>query len=164
MVIHLVACWFFIYSFMELAYLHDHKFIMALLNQPKSWINNPKGWHIDVAELTIDIWWISLSQLIGVLTGFILSLAMSIRKHWYWLNSLIVFFVAFSLQRFNLFGWHYVNGIFLAPGRLFKEYSIGYFLVNGLIMLAPGLLLLFLGASVKFIEGKPPGVSIPESC
>jgi len=149
---------------MMFGYLHDHKFLVSLLNQPKDWINNFRSRHFDPGELTIDIIWLSLSKPIGALACFLISLAISIKKRWYWINSLIVFLVAFLLQRFHLFGWYYLSGIFLAPGSLFKEYTIGYFLVNGLIMLALGMLFLFLGVSVKFIEGKPPSVTAPESC
>ncbi|MDB5005761.1 MAG: hypothetical protein JWP45_154 [Mucilaginibacter sp.] len=39
----------------------------------------------------------------------------------------------------------------MAPGAVFKEYSIGYFLVNGLVMLTIGLLLFFLKWPMQLI-------------
>ena len=151
MVIHLIAYWFFIHSFLMFSYLHDNKFLMILLNHSKSWFNNPKGWRFDVSSFSIDMLWINLSKPIGLLTGFLISLAITIKKRWYWVNSLIVFLVAALLLRFHLFGWHYLSYVFLAPGSVFKEYSIGYFLVNGLVMLTIGLMLFFLKWPTQFI-------------
>jgi hypothetical protein len=150
--IHLIACGFFIYSFLVFSYLHDHKFLMGFLNRPKNWFHNPQNWHFDISTFSNAALWISLSKPLGLLIGFLISLAITIKKHWYWVNSLIVFFVAFLLLRYNLFGWHYLSYVFLVPGSLFKEYSIGYFLVNGLLMLAIGLLLFFLRRVQQFIN------------
>ena len=151
MLVHLIACWFFIYSFLIFSYLHDHQFLMNFLNQPKSWFDHPKSWHFDPSKLTIDLLWINLSKGVGLLAGFLTSLAIAIKKHWYWINSLIVFLVAILLLKFDIFSWQYLRRIFLAPGSLFKGYSIGYFLVNGSIMLAIGIMLFFLKRIENFI-------------
>jgi hypothetical protein len=55
-------------------------------------------------------------------------------------------------MRFDLFGWHFLKYIFLKPGLLFKS-DIAFYLTNGLIMLAIGLLLFFMKWSVRFING-----------
>jgi hypothetical protein len=147
--IHLCACWFFIYSFQVLVYLHDYNFVSIILKYPK----NPEKWPFDAHRFYNDILWLGLSKYIGLLTGFLISLAICIKRHWFWLNSLIVFLVAFLLSRFYLFGWRYLKHIFLAPGSLFKENSFRYFLVNGLIMLIIGLVLFFLSYWAKFMTG-----------
>ena len=125
---------------------------MVLLNHPKNWYNDPQNFHFNASDLSIDLLWINLSKPSGLLTGFLISLAITIKKHWYWVNSLIVFLTASLLLRYHLFGWYYLSYIFQAPGSIFKAYSIGYFLVNGLIMLTIGLLLFFLKWPVQFIS------------
>jgi len=132
---------------------------MRLLDHPKTWLNNPENWFKDPKNrnftptvIAIDALWISLSKPIGLLTGFLISLAITIKKHWYWVNSLIVFLLASLLLRYHLFGWNYLSYIFMALGAVFKEYSIGYFLVNGLVMLTIGLMLFFLKQVQKFIS------------
>ncbi|MDB5005760.1 MAG: hypothetical protein JWP45_153 [Mucilaginibacter sp.] len=81
---------------------------MALLNHPKNWFNNPKGWRFDPSSLNIDALWINLSKPIGLLIAFSISLAITAKKSWYWVNSLIVFLAAALLLRFHLLGWHYL--------------------------------------------------------
>ena len=156
-VIHLIACWFFIYSFLMFSYLHDHEFLQLVLNHPKNWFKDPQIRHFNASAIFIDALWISLSKPIGLLTGFLISLTIVIKKKWYWVNSLIVFLVAILLLRYHLFGWHYLSYVFMAPGSLFKEYSIWYFLTNGLVMLAIGMLILFLKQVQQFIN--PTAVS-----
>jgi len=154
-VLHLIACGFFIYAFLEMFVLHDFKYVMNLMN-------HGGRRDIDGSRLANDLMWNNLSPLIGLLTGFLVSLAIAIKKHWHWINSLIVFLIAYLLWRFDLFGWRYLKHIFLAPGSLFKDYTIGYFLVNGLVMLAIGLLLFFSRRLVQFIipvvSGKGGGI------
>ena len=157
MVIHLIACGFFIYSFIMFSYLHDHENLIKILNPPKNWFNNPKNIPYDPSKIAIDAFWINLSKPIGLFAGFLISLAITIKRQWYWVNSLLVFLMSILLLRYHLFGWHYLHYIFLAPGSIFKEYSVGYFLVNGLLMLTIGLLLFFLRRLQQFTI--PIGVS-----
>jgi hypothetical protein len=62
------------------SYVHDNKFLMALLNHPKNWFNNPKGWRFDPSSLDIDALWINLSKPIGLLIAFSISLAITAKK------------------------------------------------------------------------------------
>jgi len=151
-IVHLVACGFFIYSFKMFSYLHDNKFLMGLLNHPKNWIANPQNWHFNAITLSYDLLWIGLSQVVGLLVGFMISLMITIKNQWYWVNSLIVFVLGMIFSKFNLFGWKYLKIIFLTPGSFFKDYSIGYLLVNGLVMLTIGCLLFFLRWPKHFIN------------
>jgi hypothetical protein len=151
-VVHLIGCWFFIYSFFILSYLHDREFLLSFLNYTEYGTRLPQNWHFDASKLTIFLLWNGSSKAIGLLTAFLISITIVIKKRWYWVNSLIVFSVAILLLRYNLFGWDYLKYIFLTPGSLFKEYSIGYFLTNGLVMFAIGLLLLFLKPVQQFIK------------
>ena len=144
MLVHLIACWFFIYASMELAALYDINIFKELKDIRSNAVQR---------RIFYDAIWVSLGEDAGVLTAFIISLVLSIKHRWYWLNSVIVLLVGFFLNRFDLFGWQFLKHIFLKPGLLFKSY-IGYYLTNGLIMLTIGLLLFFLKWSVRFINGE----------
>jgi hypothetical protein len=157
LVLHFIACWFLIYSFLMFSYIHDNELFIDLLNHPKDWMTKGRLLHVDPSRMSNDTLWVILSKYIGLLTGFLISLILAIKKHWHWLNSLIVFLISILLLRFHLLGWNYLSQIFTMPGALFKKYGIGYFLINGSVMLAIGLLLFFLKWSVQFI--KPVGLS-----
>ncbi|HTD39226.1 MAG TPA: hypothetical protein VK671_01310 [Mucilaginibacter sp.] len=141
--VHLIACWFFIHAFLEFAGLHDIDIYKEVKDIRSSAVQS---------RIYYDAIWISLSEDAGLLTAFIISLVLSIKHRWHWLNSVIVLLVGFFLNRFDLFGWHFLKHIFLKPGYLFKS-DIGFYLTNGLIMLTIGLLVFFLKWSVRFING-----------
>jgi hypothetical protein len=154
MLIHFVACWFFIYAFQELAALHDIALTNALTNiknvDDDKMLNVMK--HFDPNRIAIEAAWINLSGPLGLMTGFIASLLISLKNKWYWLNSVIVFVVMIFFKRFKLLGWYYLKNIILEPSDLFKSMT-ARFLTNGLIMLAIGLSLFFVKWSIMFING-----------
>ena len=103
-------------------------------------------------RITYDALWFSLGGNIGILVAFVLSLIASKIRHWYWVNSLLAFLLACLLCRFD-FAWHYLKIIFLTPGDLFHT-LLWQLITNGSIMLAIGLLLLFLNGVARFIDGR----------
>jgi hypothetical protein len=149
MVIHFAGCWFFIYAFQKLAALHDIELLNAM--------NNIKDVD-DVIKrfgpnrIAIEALLINLGGPVGLLTGFIISLLISLKNKWHWLNSVIVFVVMIFLKKFKLLGWNYLKPIVLSPGDLFKSMT-AHFLAPGLIMLAIGLCLFFMKWSIRFING-----------
>jgi hypothetical protein len=155
-VIHLIACWFFIYSFQELFVLHDFEFLMMIGRAIR-----PQK--IAPFILYDDMIWSHGGNLIGLLAGFLISFMISVKQHWYWVNSLIVFLIAYLLLRFHLSGWQFLRIIFLAPGGLSKYDTIGFYLINGLVMLIIGLLLFFLPGSIHLIKsGKLRALSLKQ--
>jgi hypothetical protein len=84
-------------------------------------------------------------------------LAISIKKKWYWVNSLIAFLTVYLLWRFGIMTQPYLRYLFAVPGLYFKDNTIWYFLINGLIMLAIGLMLFFLKRVTEFIKPKVVG-------
>jgi hypothetical protein len=153
MVIHFVACWFFIYGFQQLAALHDIALTNAFTNIKN--VDDDKMLNVikrfGASRIATEALWINLSGPLGLLTGFIISLLVSLKHKWYWLNSVIVFVVMILLKRFKLLGWYYLKQIVLEPGYLFKS-PTARFLANGLIMLAIGLSLFFMKWSIRFIN------------
>ncbi|MGZ3752208.1 MAG: hypothetical protein ACXVA2_20520 [Mucilaginibacter sp.] len=97
MLIHLAACWFFIYAYGEFFALHDYEYLKKLA----MYFDNPSAHKLisadfDSGRFTNDLRWSAYSGLAGLLTAFMISLLLSIRHKWYWLNSVIVLLVALS--------------------------------------------------------------------
>ena len=152
LLIHLVACWLFVYAFNSLFFLIDYSFIKTLR---QSELKRPYDGH----RLTIDLLWISYGGLIGLLVAFGISLLIAVKNKWHWINCLIILLVVFLLERFDI-AWPYLKHIFLAPGRLVKS-EIAYFLVNGTVMLTLGLLLFFLKPIKQFINSNENSNRVP---
>ncbi len=151
--LHSLAFWFFIYAFQTLSYLYDTKLVDIVRSDgqltDKALIDNG----IEMADLTYFVLWTNVSGFIGLLVAFIFSLIISIRNHWFWINSLIAFIVVYLLYKFELMGWTYLKHIFWYPGKMFNITKVE-FLFNGIVLLTIGLLIFFLKQSNRFIENR----------
>jgi hypothetical protein len=107
-----------------------------------------------LSNIRISAWfrWKAIGSFLGLITAFLISLLISRKQNWYWVNSVFVLSISFLSGRVGAFGWRYLKIIFLKPGSFFGDYTIGDFLTNGLVMLAIGLLLFFLPGSIQFIK------------
>jgi hypothetical protein len=161
MLIHLVACWLFMNAFILFSYLHDSELVAFIGNHPYSDYKD-KGKYLDelghfgigrIAGLSL---WAGYSSMVGFLVGIGLSLFVVIKKRWYWLNSLLIFVTMILLGVLKVPAWKYLKVVFLEPGEIFKELSVGYFLTNGLVMLALGSLLFFWNKIIAFISSDWP--------
>jgi hypothetical protein len=155
MLIHLVACWLFIHALNTLAYLHDPELVSFFRDHP-DYKEPDKFLHefgrYGTARTDRQLRWIGYGEVAGLLAGFVLSLFIAIKNHWYWLNSLVVLFFLILLRVLKVSVWHYLKIMFLTPGSIFKELSVGYLLVNGLVMLGLGLMLFFGKKVIAFIN------------
>lgn len=142
-VIHTIALGFFIYAFKMFVYLHD----------PEIWVKMEHGnvVGVDTKRYVNDVYWGAFSGLVGAFIGLIISLLLSLKNKWYWLNSVIAVVIAVNLMEYDLFGWGLLKHILLLPGTILESYN-GYVLVNGFVMLAIGALLFFLKPIRKFIN------------
>lgn len=145
MLIHFLAMWFFIQSFFILSFLHD-------LRIDKIFTEEWKAESTDGTQITSALYWMYISPYVGLLVAFFISLSISIKRKWFWLNSVLVFILAFLLRRVQLDGWKYLKHIFLAPGQIFYHNPILYYLANVLPMFLIGFLLFFSRTTNKFIE------------
>jgi hypothetical protein len=161
-VVHLAACWLFINAFWMFSYLHDPELIAFVRDhRPPVGVDHK---HNDAYLKEFDRFGSGriTYTLIWAAYGEMAALFLVIKKHWYWLNSLIVFaaFILFGLLKVEI--WRYVGSVFSTPGRLFKAESIGYLLVNGLVMLGLGVLLFFSNKIIAFINsGWPKSTKVP---
>ena len=152
LIVHFVAFWFFIHAFQTLSYLYDTKLIDAFRNSNEHITGKllTEG-GFEASDLTYFVLWTNVSGFIGLLVAFIISLTISIRRHWFWVNSLIIFVAIYLLHRFGLLGWNYSKPFFWYLGQKFNNSTVE-FLFNGIVMLVIGLLIFFLKRPNQFIE------------
>ena len=146
--VHTVAFWFVAYAFETLSYLFHLKIIYAV----KSSGNEMIAEAATTDDLYLFLVWKSLSGSIGLLTAFLVSIILSIKRRWFWLNSLLSFILTILLFRVHV--WDYTKRLFYYPGRLFSD-SLVEFLINGCLLLLIGILLFFSKPIIWFISGKP---------
>jgi hypothetical protein len=147
MVIHFIAFWFFIYAFQTLSFLHDYSFLY--LGE-----NSFNGERLP-ARFSGDMEFIRQAGNIGLLVAYIISWSISTKREWFWLNSVIIFVLAFVLKNFGWLGWKYLSHVFTAPGNVFKEHSVVSYWINGFVMLAIGLLIFFSKKLIRYIDAHP---------
>lgn len=143
-VMHFIAACLFIYAFKILVSLHDHKFVLNVID-----LRNAGSF--DPARLTCDVMWLNLSGPAGLVVACLISLFLCIKKGWHWANTLIVAIIAFLLDKFDLLGWSYLQSVFVAPGDLLNLPSPWYYLLNGGIVLAFALVMFFSKGAKQFI-------------
>lgn len=150
--VHFVAFWFFIHAFQTLSYLYDTKLIDTVRHsngkiEDTTFVDSG----IEASDLSYFLFWTSVSGFIGLVVAFIISLTISIRRHWFWVNALLAFLATYFLYRFHLLGWNYLKQFFWYLGQKFNNSTLE-FLFNGTILLIIGILVFFLNRPNQFIE------------
>ena len=150
-VIHFVACCFFIFGYTTLSYLFDIKIVEIARHANLDFDEAVKNNKLTASNLTYFVLWTSISGTIGLLVAFLISLIISIKRRWFWVNSLIVFFTIYLLMWVTDFGWSYLRKYFWAPGQLYSN-TTTEFIINGILLIGIGLLLFFANWSNQFIK------------
>ena len=145
MVIHFIAFWLFVYGFQTLAFLHDFNFLILLPVEAR--IN-------DVPRTNLDMKIVAQAALIGAIVAYIISWRISLKRNWFWVNSVFIFVLIYVLKLYDVLGWPQLQKVFLLPGSIFRLNTRTYYVTNGAVMLAIGIFLLFSGKVKRFIDGK----------
>ena len=148
--LHFVATWFFIHSFYILSYLHDiefTEFIMKNRNEIPVFDEIP----FDTKRMGNFFMITGVSKFIGLLVAFIISLGISLYRKWFWLNSVLVLLITYTLFRLDFLLWDYLKVIFRFIGGFMPNVILD-FLVDGLVMLFLGLLIFFAKKSTQLIN------------
>jgi len=148
LVIHFVAFWLFIYGFQTLAFLYDFNFLIFLPVEAR--IN-------DVPRTNFDMKLVTQAGLVGAIVGYLISWRISLKRNWFWLNSVVIFVLIYVLKLYDLLGWSQLQKVFLLPGQIFRLNTRTYYVTNGGVMLALGCFLLFSNKIKRFIDGKDAG-------
>jgi hypothetical protein len=83
---------------------------------------------------------------LGYLIAFLITLLISKKKKFYWLNSILSLVIFWTLSQYDLTGWNYLKNIFLLPGEIAN--GIWYYLINGFLMISLGIALLFIANKI----------------
>lgn len=152
--IHSIAFWFFIQALQTLSYLYDTKLI-DIVRQSNGQFNDQDlvETKMEAPDLAYFVLWANVSGLVGLLVAFIISLTISLKRHWFWVNSLFAVLLIYILYRLELLGWAYLKQFFWYLGQKFNN-STGEFLLNGVILLIIGFFIFFLKQTNRFIEAK----------
>ena len=143
--LHIVATIFIILCAQQFAKLNDIEIIKLVdkygaenaLKQLQKDTNYP-------SRISDFLLWNSISNLIGLLTAFILSFTIIIKKKMFWLNSLIIFILGLLFIRLGLFKNQIINTLFYSFGDLFPNFGLLYkYIINGTILLIFALLIFF---------------------
>jgi hypothetical protein len=151
-VIHLVAACFFMYAFYIFSYLTDTELVNIIRRttseeRDKVLVARSKT----ASDLVYFVMWKSLSMSIGLLVAFAVSLGVSLRQRWLWLNSLIVFLIGFFLFRLVWLGTDIIGSLTVKLGQLLNNIHLE-FIVSGGILFTIGLLLFLSPKSRQFIS------------
>lgn len=148
MIIHFIAFCLFIWGFETLAFLHHYDFLFSIAQ------------HINRItfrdQFNADLEFVVQAGNIGLLIAYVISWIISNKKHWHWINSAIIFLLAFLLKNFIMSS--FLDKIFLTPGGPFKIYSMWGHIVMGIALLGLGSLLFFSKRIIRFID--PAGKAI----
>lgn len=150
--VHFTALIFIVHAFHMFSYLSGIKIIDSYFGNRNSCLKNLiNSGLVSVEYLTDFSIWESLSISIGYLFAFIVSLGISIRKKWFWLNSLVVLLLAFFLFRYFDLGWPVLQTVVLYF-RSKTDKSIFLFSSFGSVLMAIGLVIFFAKPMIRFIE------------
>lgn len=150
--VHIIATWFFMYAFQILSCLH-HINLLDIVREPndqlRSQLLRKNG--TDASDLTYFSLITSISSMIGLITAFIVSFTISLKQHWFWVNSVLVLVIAYSLSWVDFSAWSFLKNIFLTPGEIFSNTYLK-FLFNEIILLTFGLLFFYFKKINQFIN------------
>ena len=137
--------WLFAHSFKILGYLYNTELAEAV----RAGTFEETARRFTTSELTTFTAFPFYAYNVGYFVGFLACFLLWGRKKVDIIEAIITLVVFMVISYFGWTGWNnYLKHIFLAPGYYLN--GLGYFLVNGLIMLSIGLSLLFVKNRLSF--------------
>jgi hypothetical protein len=151
---HIVACWFIYHALNQLGYLYDYKFLEFMVDR-RNYFTKAASLFPENAyhRLSMDLFYAALAGLVGILIASVISLVLSVRNKWLWLNSMLVFLLGIGSFLIDRFYWKHVKVAFMFLGIPFKS-DWWFNFIGGVFMLAVGLYLFFGKKIIRFIDDK----------
>ena len=115
--IHFIATWFFMFAFQTLFSLHEIKMIniYRLVDRTKVIYEFDKQ-GITATDFVNFTFWTNVGKTVGLLIAFIISLTISIKNKWLWVNSLIILISAYGLAWTEFLGLNFLQNIYYLKG------------------------------------------------
>jgi hypothetical protein len=157
--LHYIVFCLFIYAFQTISPVFDPSLLEL--------IRRSHGHPTDQAFIDTDIQasdlvkfatFINVSGLVGLLVAFVISLIISIKRHWFWLNAVIALVMTYLFYVFDLLGLTYVKKIAWFLAEKFENATLA-FLVSGIFLMIIGLSIFFLKRPNQFIENNKAGAA-----
>ncbi len=112
-ILHFIGTWFFMFAFKTLFSLHETKMILIYRDvDPSLFINELEKQGVTSGDMVDFAFWTNVGETIGLLIGFLLSLYISLRANWFWVNSLIVLVLTYCLSWGGLLGLSFLGDIY----------------------------------------------------
>lgn len=153
-VIHFVAIWLFSLAFEAFSYLLDTEFLSQLILAKQKHIKVKTLLEGQSGEKFTNIFYHSaIGYFSGLMLGLIISIIISIRRRWFWLNSLLALSVIFILGQLWIINSYFLRAVFLFPGIILQDISLTV-IINASILLLLGCILFFTPKANEFIQIK----------
>jgi hypothetical protein len=153
-VIHYVAIWLFSLAFEAFSYLLDTEFLSQLILAKQKHIKVKTLLEGQSGEKFTNIFYHSaIGYFSGLMLGLIISIIISIRRRWFWLNSLLALSVIFILGQLGIINSYFLRAVFLFPGIILQDISLTV-IINASILLLLGCILFFTPKANEFIQIK----------
>jgi hypothetical protein len=143
-VVHCIAVVFAFSAFQALAYLKDFSFLNSISLKKLSLAK------VDPNRLTIDVYWMWLSELIGLILALSISLFTIVKNHLGLINALLVILLSILLVRLQNFFIQY-NPVFYINYQLGFKVSALYLFIVSITLLFFALFLFLWKPLIAFI-------------
>lgn len=151
LVIHTMACSLIMEAAIVFSSLYNVKIVIAF----RQLLNNPfkpvPGNSFSEQQFNTYALVTQYAGYIGFLLAIVLSLIITLKRRWYWQNTLVVALAVYVLMKLYGLSWTDLQAVLSIVGRLFNSITIEL-IFNGSVLLALGLLLFFLPSMDRFIE------------
>ncbi len=153
MLLQFLGMWLLMYAFKMLSFLRYPDIVEAYTaTNSENFLRTIAAYDLSLSRVRQFGMWVGLADVAGLFCGFILSLATSNRRNWFWLNSFVGFAVLF-IFRLVVFSthWKLLRIIFLF-GEYRPRTNIWMYFVIGTTLLGLGLFALFWKKGWRWIE------------
>jgi hypothetical protein len=163
MLLHFLAMWLFTYAFKTVGIVYDYDFFRFIKehyhqNQSDNFLKALANAYPGrtAARLALDVALdnlrVQLLRTTGLLSAFLVSLAITIRMRWFWPNSLIAFLAAIAVYEYYETIPDYLSPTFYISYFPLKLDSVWGLVIAGGISLVVGLWLFFSKKVMRFIS------------
>lgn len=152
LLVHFIAFWFFIFAFKTLSFVTDTRLIYFRFSPFTDAVRKTLSEQgVTGQDLSYYRLWVSISGYIGMGVAFIISLIISLRKGWFWGNSLMLLNIAYLLYKYTNMGVPYIGKVFLLLKFIFTD-PLWEYPIRGIILLALGIFVFSFPKFNRFIE------------
>ncbi len=142
--IHFIASWFCIYGFRVVGNLYDHSFMFDE--------NILQNSIIFKERFNADLNVINQFGVLGLLIAYITGWVISVKRSWFWANSVIVFLIIFPLYIYNLLAWTKLKNLAFAPGQIIDLGAVPALVIDFIILLGIASIIFFNKGIINYID------------